>query len=62
MPKSLFERTKLKCLLAMKRLILNLFQIVTCSHFEKDARGGICYIFNTYSKLNNNYLKFYDPK
>ena len=30
--------------------------------FEKGTRGGICYIFNRYSKTNNKYLKSYDPK
>ena len=30
--------------------------------FEKGTRGGIFYIFNRYSKANNKYLKYYDPK
>ena len=30
--------------------------------FEKDMRGGVSYIFNRYSKVNNKYLKSYDPK
>ena len=29
---------------------------------EKDMRGGVSYIFNRYSKVNNKYLKSYDPK
>ena len=28
----------------------------------KEARGGISYIYNQYSKANNKYLKSYDPK
>ena len=30
--------------------------------FEKNTRSGVSYIFNTYSKANNKYLKSYDPK
>ena len=29
---------------------------------EKDMRGGVSYIFNRHSKVNNKYLKSYDPK
>ena len=32
------------------------------SFFEKDMRGGVSYISKRYSKTNNNYLTFYDPK
>ena len=30
--------------------------------FKKVPRGGISYIFNIYSKVNNKNLKPYDPK
>ena len=30
--------------------------------FEKDTRGRISYISNRNSKVNNKYLKSYDPK
>ena len=30
--------------------------------FEKSTRGGVSYIFNTYTKVNNKFLKSYDPK
>ena len=29
--------------------------------FENGTRAGISYISNRYSKVNNKYLKFYDP-
>ena len=30
--------------------------------FEKVMKGGVSYISKRYSKTNNKYLKFYDPK
>ena len=33
-----------------------------CVLFEKGTRSRISFIFNRYSKANNNYLKSYDPK
>ena len=30
--------------------------------FEKGTRGGICYVSDKYSKANNKYLKYYDPR
>ena len=30
--------------------------------FEKGTRGGICYVSDRYSKANNKYLKYYDPR
>ena len=30
--------------------------------FQKGKRGAVSYISNRYSKVNNNYLKSYDPK
>ena len=33
-----------------------------CIFFEKGTRSGISCISNRYSKVNNKYLKSYDPK
>ena len=30
--------------------------------FEKGTKGGVSYISNRYSEVNNNYLKSYYPK
>ena len=30
--------------------------------FKKGTKGGISDIYNRYSKVNNKYLKFFDPK
>ena len=30
--------------------------------FEKGTQGGTSYISNRYSKVNNKYLKSYEPK
>ena len=50
---------KIQYLICQKQS-LNLFQILTCILFtEKSMRGGVS---KTYSKANNKYLKYYDPK
>ena len=41
------------------KLILDLDMYI---FFEKAARGGVSYISNGYSKVNNKYLNSYDPK
>ena len=33
-----------------------------CIFFEKGMRGRVSHISNRYSKVNNKYLKSYDPK
>ena len=50
-------------MLKMKKMNLELipdFDILI--FFEKDRRGGISYVSNRYSKVNKEYLKFYDSK
>ena len=40
-------------------------QVIIWAHyifFEKCTRGGVLYISNRYRKVNNKYLKSYDPK
>ena len=42
---------------------IDLIQILTLTYFfEKGTRGGVSYISNRYSKVNNNYFKLYDSK
>ena len=50
--KSLFEHTSFK-------LQCNAYAM---QFFEKGMRGGVSYISNRYSKVNNKYLKSYDQK
>ena len=44
------------------------FRLELCSDvdiyflFKKDMRAGVCYISKRYSKANNKYLNFYNPK
>ena len=53
---------KIQYLICQKQS-LNLFQILTCILFtEKSMRGRVSHISKTYSKANNKYLKYYDPK
>ena len=65
MPKSLFQRTTLRwdVMLIMTKIKLELIldadmYIV----FEKGMTSLVSYISNRYSKVNNKYLKPYDPK
>ena len=65
MSKSLFECTSLKwdTLINMTKVKLKLISDTDMYiFFEKGMRGGISYISNRYSKANNTYLKYYDPK
>ena len=36
--------------------------MLTHLFFEKGTKGAVPYIFEGYSKVNNKYLKLYDPK
>ena len=42
--------------------LLNIMKPDMYIFFKKDTKGGISDISNRYSKVNNKYLKFFDPK
>ena len=62
MSKSLFDVTKDAMLNIAKVELELILDLDMCKLFEKRMRGGVSYVFNTYSKIYNNYLEFYDPK
>ena len=50
-------------ILKMKKIKLELIRDTNVYiFFEKNARGGVSYISNIYSKAKNKYFKSYDPK
>ena len=51
----------MQCLIWQKRK-LNLFQIFTCKYSLKKVWESYSFISNRYSKVNNKYLKSYEPK
>ena len=49
--------------LMRQKLSLELISDVgMCLYLEKGIWGRVSYIFKRYSKANNKYLKYYDPK
>ena len=65
MSESLSEHTsfKLGSVLNVIKIELELIPDAdTYLFFEKVMKGGVSYISKRYSKTNNKYLKFYDPK
>ena len=65
MSKSLFDSIRLNLRSVLKMTYFNLDLISDPDMYvfvEKCSRGGISYISNRYSKANNKYLKYYEPK
>ena len=65
MSKSLFDSIRLNLRSVLKMTYFNLDLISDPDMYvfvEKCSRGAISYISNRYSKANNKYLKYYEPK